>query len=258
MWPPPRALMVIHPLDRWVASLWKRWAELFKHRYSVEKRLGAFFLLDRKNSVDRNLLIKGQWEPRQLETFERLIRERRGSGRPTMFLDIGAHGALYSILFKQAGLLDEVIAFEPDPVNVAQLRGNLFLNGLVEDIRVIQAAASDAPGRITFHMASETNRGGSRLGEQGEAQWVRTVEVEAVRVDDAIPAKGAFIAAKIDVEGYELLVLSGMTRILAENDCLLQIESFEHKADELIAWMDGHGYGLIGKVVHDHYFAPKR
>lgn len=247
--------MRVRPIDRWIASAWKRWADLFKHRYSVEERLGALFLLDRKNSVDRNLLIKGAWEPRQIEAFTRLIRDLRGSGRPTVFLDIGAHGGLYSILFRKQDLVERVIAFEPDPVNVVQLRANLFLNGLLDAITVVQAAAAGSAGTITFHMAGEGNRGGSRMGEEGEATWVRKVEVETVRVDDVLPGAGAFVAVKIDVEGYELDVLSGMERILAENDCLLQIESFPDKAQALIGWMAARGYGLRETIVHDHFFA---
>lgn len=251
---PPAFLVKLRPFDRWVISLWRRWAKLFKHRFSIEKRQGALFLLDRTNSVDRNMLTRGSWEPRQIATFTRLIAEKKKPGQPSLFLDIGSHGGLYSILLAQRTMLDRIVAFEPDPVNVVQLRANLFLNGLLDRIEVIQAAATDKAGTIPFYIAADNNRGGSRIGEKGEAPLSRQVMVQAIRVDEVIEAQDAFIAAKIDVESYELIVLSGMGSLLTRNACLLQIETFTEQSEALIAWLVAQGFRKIDAVDYDYYF----
>ena len=42
------------------------------------------------------------------------------------------------------------------------------------------------------------------------AKLLSDTTVDAVRIDDLIKQKGVFVAAKIDVEGYESGVLEGM------------------------------------------------
>lgn len=251
----PAGLIAHAPfLRRIVPSFYKRYARLFKWRYLVEKRMGLLFLLDQKNSVDRNLLTKGAWEPQQLEMLKRQIRSASTPDRETVFLDIGAHGALYSMMLKREGLVDRVIAFEPDPINLVQLKANLFINGMLEDITVIEKAASDEAGEIRFFMAVSTNRGGSRMTEEGDGALAGETVVQADRMDAMVSLEGALVVAKIDVEGSELKVLSGMEHTIAGNACLFQIESFDDTSPALKIWMAEHGFQHLTTVDFDHFF----
>lgn len=254
MFPPPPFLMNAPLLRRILPSLWRRYAKLFKHRYVIERRMGALFLIDQKNSVDRNLLIKGAWEPRQISTLKELIGKHRRPSEAATFLDIGAHGALYSIILALDNLADQIVAFEPDPTNLVQLRANLFINHLLERIEVIDKAASDSAGRIPFFVAKESNRGGSRMTEKEPEILDHRIEVDAARLDDMVDLKDRFVIAKIDVEGSELTVLAGMTKTIAANRCLFQIESFDDGVEALKAWMAERGFSYQMTVDFDHFF----
>jgi FkbM family methyltransferase len=217
--------------------------------------MGALFLIDQLNSVDRNLLIKGAWEPRQIDTLKRLIVENRRTDQQVIFLDIGAHGALYSIILATNALADRIIALEPDPTNLAQLRANLFINGLLDRIEVIDKAASDRNGRIPFFVAKTSNRGGSRMTETEPEILDHCIEVHAERLDDMVEGiENSLVVAKIDVEGSELVVLDGMTEIIGNNRCLFQVESFNDTVGELRTWMGSHGFKHVKTVDFDHFF----
>jgi FkbM family methyltransferase len=254
MFSPPAFLMDAPLLRRIVPSVLRRYAKIFKHRYVIEERMGGLFLIDQRNSVDRNLLIKGAWEPQQVETLKDMIRKSRRAGESVTFLDIGAHGALYSIILAKEKLADRIVAFEPDPTNLVQLRANLFINHMLERIEVIDKAASDSKARIPFFVAKESNRGGSRMTEKEPEILDHRIEVESEPLDDMVQIEGNLVVAKIDVEGSELTVLKGMTKTIAANRCLFQIESFDDTVNELKAWMSEHGFVHQKTVDFDHFF----
>src|SRR5690606_30304779 len=81
-----------------------------KPRYFVERRTGLTLLADQRNLVDRYLLAYGEWEKMQLDTLRQLIGEqRRAATRPTLFLDVGAHGGLYSMWLSQSPGFDRLV-----------------------------------------------------------------------------------------------------------------------------------------------------
>jgi len=216
--------------------------------------MGVLLLIDQLNSVDRNLLIKGAWEPQQIEALKRLICQHRRPSEPVTFLDIGAHGALYSMILANESLADRIVAFEPDPTNLVQLRANLLVNHMLTRVEVITKAASDEAGRIPFFVAKDSNRGASRMTEKEPEILDHQIEVDAARMDDMVDLKGGFVVAKIDVEGSELTVLSGMTNLISNNRCLFQIESFEDCVGDLKVWMNARGFEHLTTVNVDHFF----
>lgn len=254
MFAPPAFLMQAPLLRRLIPSALRRYARLFKHRYSIERRMGALFLLDQKNAVDRNLLIKGAWEPDQVETLLDGIKTNHRMGEKTIFLDIGSLAALYSIMVAQQGVAGRIIAFEPEPGNQAQLRANLLLNGLLDRIEVMGVAVSDRVGKIPFFVAKASNKGTSRMTATDMHLIEREIEVDTLPIDDIIDVAGQFVVAKIDVEGSELTVLAGMEKLISNNRCFFQIESFDDKSSELKAWLAAKGFVHLKTVEFDHYF----
>jgi FkbM family methyltransferase len=250
----PESLQRLPVVGRWFVSLARAYARHALHRFCVTKREGLLLLVDQRNSVDRNLLIKGRWEGRQLDRLVALARDASASGKPLIFCDIGSHGGLYAMVMHNTGLFSRIVAFEPDPVNVVQLRANLFINGLLDQIEVVEVAASDRSGDIDFFVAIDSNRGGSRMGEAGEAPLSRKVTVKAMPSDDVIQASGMTAIIKIDVETYEMQVLAGLERTLAENDCILQIEIFADNVETVARHMASLGYERFETITHDHYF----
>jgi FkbM family methyltransferase len=172
-----------------------------------------------------------------------------------VFLDIGSHGGLYAILMAREGVFKDIVAFEPDPVNLAQLHGNLFLNGVTKSVRTLEVAASDAKGQAVFNVAVDSFRGGSRMDEEGDIALSHQITVQTERVDDLIDESGAILVVKIDVEGHEMKVLDGMTQLLGRNSFVMQIESSTpEKLAAVTGFLAQRGIRLERTLHNDHFF----
>jgi FkbM family methyltransferase len=130
--------------------------------------------------------------------------------------DVGANVGLLTLACAVAtGPSGRVLAFEPEAGPRAQLMKTRHLNGLrwvdVHDLAV--GAKTEVK---TFNVSPVI--GHSSLYALPEEDGAgREIAVQVTRLDDVI-AKGARLdVVKIDVEGAELDVLSGMDRILKEN-----------------------------------------
>jgi FkbM family methyltransferase len=255
MQPIPEALQRLPLIGKMSRSLWRAYAERRALRYSVESRGGLLFLLDDRAAVDRHMLVRGGWENQQIATLSNLARKAVESGRRMVFLDVGSHAALYAMIMARTGMFDEIVALEPDPVNLAQLHANLFLNSMVGAMKVLDVAASDAAGEAVFHVAVDTFRAGSRIDAEGEIGLSHQITVKTARLDDLIAASGATIVAKIDVEGHELKVLKGMELLLARNRVILQIESSTPaKLQAVTDHLAPFGINRVSSLRDDHYF----
>lgn len=166
------------------------------------------------NVAINNLFAKGWVEDRV--DWPELDWIRRHLIEPGDFvIDCGANMGFTTIYFAQCvGPEGRVVAFEPLSANVRDIHQNIELNRL-QNVDVRETAVGSQNGTVTI---ADTPNG--VLTSDNDA-W-RLISVPVVRLDDAISlGKPTFL--KIDVEGYELDVLNGAQRILA-NDPKLDIE----------------------------------
>jgi FkbM family methyltransferase len=153
-------------------------------------------------------------------------------------LDIGAHHGLYTLLLSRlVGEGGRVHAFEPHPSNVGKLRENIELNGMA-NVLVNEVAVSKSRGVSRFNYGNSSTVSSLKELSKQRDDWH---EVETVSVDEYVRAAGvgrvSFV--KIDVEGAEDWVLSGMELMLAR-DCptlLLEFHSFAFGDDARAAAM---------------------
>lgn len=263
MIPIPRSIACI-PLVRGVFRVaLVGWQQLFHGRYMVENRLGLRLLLDQENAVDRQIFIAGAWEPECVgQLFGLIEQERRHHGGEAVFLDVGAHWGLYSLLAHRTGHFSRIVAFEPDPTNYAQLQANLFLNDAAVAIEPRQLAASDREATFGLVLRTHRNRGGTRLAEEGEAAQVAC---RAVRLDRELDFEGKLLAMKMDVESHELAAVEGMMGLLSKNHCVLQIEIWS-ETEEILArrlpiitgMLARHGIRRVKQIDSDYFFVSER
>jgi FkbM family methyltransferase len=227
-------------------ALRKRLHLIFTGRYFVVQKKGVRYLLDIYGYIDRRVEAYGVYERDQLSYFMEQVTQLN----PSLFIDAGANSGLYSVnvALRFPGL--KVIAFEPDTRNRAQLYGNLFLNEIQDIVAVEGVALSDYSGTARFHRHDKENSGRSMLSEKGE------YSVPVTKLDDVISAIGDRIAIKIDVEGSELPLLKGAQRLLKENECFIQVESFS--PDGVINFFGQLGYFLQMHFGNDYYFCRKK
>ena len=212
-------------------------------------------MLDRENKIDRRVIdrtpIIGDWEVPQRNYLGELLLRLSRTCLQMRFLDIGAHWGYYSLLALQSGYFTKIDAFEPDPLNYAQLQTQLMLNHAVVAINAHRFAITQSLGSLPWALSSthpNGNRGGVGVDERGN------LRVEGRTLDSVISPDGSIIVAKIDVEGHEREAIKGARRVLTELKAVLQIESYDYKND-VEALMRELGYKKIKQIKSDHYFS---
>ncbi|MCU0349066.1 MAG: FkbM family methyltransferase [Saprospiraceae bacterium] len=163
-----------------------------------------------KNPVERFRLQKWGWE-------KELIVDLLAALKPNDVLyDIGASVGALSIPSAQKANLGKVISFEPDPENVASLRGNFELNGIT-NYQIMECAVGDEEGELELFTAGSGGFSPSLRKVNGIST---TVKVPIKTIDGLLAAKAIPppTVVKIDIEGAEMICLKGMDKLLSSND----------------------------------------
>jgi FkbM family methyltransferase len=177
-------------------------------------------------------------------------------GTGDVFIDVGANLGSYTIpLAQHVGPFGAVIAFEPFRWLYQMLNANIAANGLM-NCWTYQVALSDEPSRLSLlqpnlrHFSSPggvryqgqpTNVSAESVRQMYDTEWGSEL-VDAWRLDDIVQSDSPAFArrnsisvdlVKIDVEGMELEVLRGATRVLREFKPIVWVENvaFFEKAD---------------------------
>jgi FkbM family methyltransferase len=166
-----------------------------------------------------------------------LFRQRRG-----LFLDVGANvgqSALSFRLFHDSPIL----SIEPNPENEPDLR---LLKRLIKRFDYLIVAAGEENGSATLHvptyrgatvtgeatLVGDADPGGywasQHLGTGDGAMGVIDREVEVRRLDD-LKLETSFV--KLDVEGFELSALRGLSATLERSRPVVMVERSSAYAD---------------------------
>ncbi len=172
-----------------------------------------------------------------------------------VFVDIGANVGIYALTAACApGFAGRVLAFEPNPVALARLRGNIALNDADDRIEVLPFALADAEGEVTLHLDPANLGGGSieRAGAGGGGVTVAARPLAAVLAERGV---ARIDVLKIDVEGAEHRVL---LPFFAQAPAALYprhliVERSEWPAD-LLGVLAAQGYAETGTSKMNHIF----
>lgn len=146
--------------------------------------------------------------------------------------DIGANHGERTAAFRSLGA--RVVAVEPQSACVAELRERFAREG--DSVEVVACAVAEQPGHVTLrinesdvlssmaHDWIERTEASGRF--EGLSQWTGEERVEAVTLDALVDRYGVPDFCKVDVEGAEPQVFSGLTRPL-------RVVSYEFAAEAL-------------------------
>jgi FkbM family methyltransferase len=223
--------------------LWNRMARWIESGpISIPQGLGGGLVLDMRHIP----LSHAHLGSLAFGDLEQPVQEamRRHLGPGGVFYDIGANVGFFALL--AAHFVDtaqgHVYAFEPTPDNAAEIRSNVALNGL-PNVTVIEKAAGAAAG--TGRLQVVDDQSWSKLLETGDHPFTEQVmDIEVVAVDDLVGEIRPPTVVKIDVEGFELQVLEGMRRTIAEHAPVIICELHDtHR--EFAAFARDVGYRLV-------------
>jgi FkbM family methyltransferase len=143
----------------------------------------------------------------------------------TTFVDVGAHIGLLTLAGARAvGASGKVLAIEPVPLCFELLQRSLILNGLAERVEGKCQAVGAHHARCKFFVRDVLGHSSLTRGEF--AADGDEIEVSVAPLDELVRPSQRVDLIKIDVEGAELAVLEGMTRVIAENPELSIIAEF--------------------------------
>jgi len=128
-----------------------------------------------------------------------------------VFLDIGANQGLFTIGAIENPRLQRAYAFEPVSETFGRLQANLRLNRVTEKCRAINVAIAATQGEaqisvIDGHTGAATMRP-TLVDFHGPSTTERVRTWNSEKLSEEILERGIPIVAKIDVEGFEEIVL---------------------------------------------------
>lgn len=161
------------------------------------------------------------------------------------FIDIGANIGIYTLLASSlVGEFGSVHSFEPVPKTVNRLQENISRNGL-NQVKVHSIALGETEGNVQFTLDYDAT---NHVLSSNESFVNNSIKVPC-RCLDEIMGNQEHAMAKIDVEGWEFLVLKGAYNMLSHHNppvLVLEINGafrrYEYDSLDLISYLEEIGY----------------
>lgn len=207
-------------------------------------KYGALFSCDPRDYIQMNILNFGMWEPEVSHVIGKILKPG------DCFADIGANIGYDSLL--AAGLVGpsgSVISIEASPSTHAKLNESIRLNGAA-NIRSVNVAASDHPGRLALYARSEFQSGTvTTLSREGKSL---IAEVDALPLDmilaESERKKPRLI--KMDIEGGEVAVprrlLDTMDLYPRLTELIVEMSVIDEEAAAVFDAMSRAGFAAFG------------
>jgi len=166
-----------------------------------------------------HMLMSGYWEMWVTEAMVARVR-------PGMHVvDCGANLGYFTLIMADlVGPGGRVDAFEPNPAIAAKLAKSMELNGFLDRTTVHEAALAQASGEALLHVPPREPKN-AYLSPVAARAADSSVAIKTLRLDE-IESAETIDLIKIDVEGAEENVWTGMQRILDAKRALTVILEF--------------------------------
>jgi FkbM family methyltransferase len=186
--------------------------------------------------VGKSLDLYGEYSEAELELFRQIVRPG------DVVIEVGANIGAHTIpLAKLTGSHGAVIAYEPQRITYQALCANVALNSLIH-VFANHTAVGKVPGFLNVPILDPTqdqNFGGYNLSGHPDGESVPLV------VLDSLNLVGCRLL-KVDVEGMELEVLQGATKIIRAFNPALYVENDRaDRAAELTQFISSLGYDMF-------------
>jgi len=198
----------------------------------IKNRTVKFFVVNPKDAIEQFHYHGHFYEEEELELISHFYRGG-------IFVDIGAHVGDHAIYVSKFLSPERVIVFEPNPEALVQLRINLALNECERiDTRYLGLALADSERRLSCRTPQADNLGHTICFDAPDGK-ISSIAGDSVLSTEAIE----FI--KLDVEGMELEVLTGLASTIFRWRPTLFIEIWNERKTQFDAWLDAHSYRVI-------------
>lgn len=214
---------------------------------NIKLNSGEEFKVFTKHWIGFRCFMTGAYDIEKNEEFHMLTILKKS--KFSVFMDVGSNHGYYSL--KVASLLSDdgiVYAFEPISKNAKILEENINNNGFKSKIKIIKKIVSDDFIEKKIYYAGENNPGASSCAvfDSGSEYEI----VDSITLDSFLSEENCKVDfLKIDVEGFELNVLKGMSLTLKTQKPILFVEhnastlkSNDNSIFDVLEYMGSHGY----------------
>ena len=216
---------------------------------------GLWMKLNFGDLIQETILMEGNWDPSLTELINSVLKPG------DVFLDVGAHAGYCTLIAaKRVGPSGRVLAAEPNPASVAQVKANLERSNL-HNATVEGTAVGDSADPVTLFLNADMNSGMASLSK-ANVNGGTGISVPCTTLDALVAKYGIERAnlVKIDVEGAELFVLRGMKEILKRLRPIVVLElephllkSFGVSVEDVLTFLKGSGYSVTSLGSHGNY-----
>jgi FkbM family methyltransferase len=131
-----------------------------------------------------------------------------------LVFDVGANIGAKAEMFLQRGA--RVVCVEPQPACLKTLQKKFSRN---PNVTIVPEGLSEAPGTLNLSICSSANTISTfqerwKTGRFSDYKWDKVIPVSMTTLDALIEKHGVPKYCKVDVEGFELSVLKGLSRIV--------------------------------------------
>ena len=193
--------------------------------------------------IQKNIFWYGYYEKEVSIVWQDLIR------RDSVVLDVGANIGYFSVLAAAKAVNGSVFSFEPVSLFRKQLSDNIALNNL-SNVEVLPFAVGNRNEKATIYLADADNFGMTAMvlpeNFSGKTETVEKISLDKWAEQNPLPKLDLI---KIDTEGAEMEVLSGMQSLLQRQQPAVlievineQLDKFESSAVDLYNYLDNNRY----------------
>jgi FkbM family methyltransferase len=196
--------------------------------------------------------------PIALEPDDRRRARLLASRGITLLLDVGANAGQFAEKARATGYHGRIVSFEPLSGPYAELSRISAADG---DWEARRTALGEEDGTVEINVAANLTSssvlpmGDRHLRSAPQSAYVGTETVSTARLDglwEELARPGDRVWLKLDVQGYELHVLSGAEAVLDRIDVVQAEMALQHLYEgdsswrELADWLEARGFRLAG------------
>jgi FkbM family methyltransferase len=204
-------------------------------------RNNIHYELDLSDWVEWNIYFCNRVEPR-----DKIYELARGGD---VVIDVGANiGETLLNLAQRTGIAGKVIGFEPNPLVYNKCLRNLELNPSLKNISVHPVALGNREEELFLEERDARNKGMNSISASGAGEIVKVTTLDKFIQQENI---STIRLIKIDVEGFEMNVLSGAEQTILrfhpkmfvelDDDMLRRHQS---SAAEVLQWLSDKKYKI--------------
>jgi FkbM family methyltransferase len=205
-----------------------------------------FFVPNYHTDYIQKLLVLTQkfYEINLLELFENLLKKYNVNYKGKIFIDAGANIGNHTLFFSKILQASKIYCFEPQKEIFKTLKKNIRANSV--KAKCYNNVLSDVSENFSFGKFEPDNFGATNFINNADGKY------KSLILDD-VCLRDEICVLKIDVEGHELPVLKGATKILEKYSPVLWVE-VKSGLEDVINFLSQFGYMLVKRDYENCFF----